>query len=201
METITVYFDYVCPYAKRGMELASLIEKPLGLTFKWKHYSLYQGNYKGADDWQIWQDDLSEDSKDGGKGLLPFLASYAAQKQNDPYTNFRLKMFQYYHDEGKTYSLNNILEIAEQTNLSVKQFEHDIKSQEAREALEQDHKGAVSKLISATPTFCFESGAAAYFRFKILPETEAKAITFFNDYRNMIENYPDLETIRRPYKR
>ena len=201
METVTVYFDYLCPYAKRGMELASLVEDALGLEFQWRHYSLAQGNYKGDDGWQLWDDDLSETDRAGGKGLLPFLASYAAQKQEDDYKNFRLKMFQAYHDEGKAYSLENLLFLAGQAKLDVQTFDADLRSDEARAALAKDHSEATSKAISATPSFCFVSGAAAYFRFKTVPKSQQDAVRFFQDYRHMIEAYPDLETIRRPYKR
>lgn len=201
METVTVYFDYLCPYAKRGMELASMIQDPLKLSFKWKHYSLAQGNYKGNDGWQLWQDKLDENSRNGSKGLLPFLASYAAKQQNDDYQNFRLKMFQNYHDESHAYNQENLVSLAETSGLNKAQFEKDLHSQAARDTLEQDHTEAISKDISATPTFVFNSGAAAYFRFKTLPQSTKEATQFFLDYRNMIENYPDLETIRRPYKR
>ncbi|MCA9836848.1 MAG: DsbA family protein [Trueperaceae bacterium] len=201
METVTVYFDYLCPYAKRGMELASLIQEPLELNFDWKHYSLAQGNYRGEDDWQLWQDSLSKDDRAGGKGLLPFLASYAARRQGDDFTNFRLKMFKSYHDERKPYSLENILATAQEAGLELERFEQDLQSDAARASLAEEHSEAVARDISATPTFCFDSGAAAYFRFKSLPETAHEASQFFLDYRKMLERYPDLETIRRPYKR
>ncbi len=201
MESITVYFDYLCPYAKRGMELASMIQEHLKLSFNWKHYSLAQGSYQENDGWQLWQDKLNESSKNGSKGLLPFLASYAVEQQNDEYKNFRLKMFQSYHDEGQAYSLENLVKLAEASGLNKDQFEKDLHSQAARDTLEQDHTEAISKNISATPTFYFKSGAAAYFRFKTLPQTTEEATQFFLDYRNIIESYPDLETIRRPYKR
>jgi hypothetical protein len=163
--------------------------------------NLYQGNYKADDGWQLWQDELSENAKDGGKGLLAFLASYAAKQQNDVFTKFRLTMFKNYHDKGIAYSLENLLSLAEKTGLDKERFEQDLKSQAARKSLEKEHNEALNKNISATPTFCFQSGAAAYFRFKTLPQTRNDAIQFFLDYRKMIETYPDLETIRRPYKR
>ncbi len=178
-----------------------MIQEPLNLNFNWKHYSLAQGNYKGNDDWQLWQDKLDENSRNGSKGLLPFLASYAAEQQNDDYKNFRLKMFQNYHDKSQAYTQENLVKLAEASGLNKDQFEKDLHSQAARDTLEQQHNEALCKDISATPTFYFDSGAAAYFRFKTLPQSTEKATKFFLDYRNMIESYPDLETIRRPYKR
>lgn len=199
MEQVTVYFDYICPYAKRGMELAHRIKDRLQLSFEWKHYSLHQGNYQGSD-WLIWDDPIDVPSADDA-GLLSFLASYAAIQQADPFDNYRLNLIRARHDERHTITLDRALELAQKAGLDREQFAHDLTSAEARASLAQDHQEAISRNISATPTFCFESGAAAYFRFTSLPEDDNQAVQFFCDYRNIIERYPQLETIRRPYKR
>ncbi len=105
------------------------------------------------------------------------------------------------HESKQPTTLESMLKLDEETGLDKQQFGQDLHSQESRAHLAQEHQEAISQDISATPTFCFESGAAAYLRFLELPEGKEDTVQFFLDYRQMIERYPYLQTIRRPYKR
>ena len=118
-KTIPVYFDYLCPYAWRGAEFAKMIEKPLGLNFDWQHYSLYQGNYKEDDGWQLWEDAVDADSKDGSKGLIPFLAShYVKENMPEQYDDFRLNLQRLGHKESQGFSLGVIKRALKATGIS-----------------------------------------------------------------------------------
>jgi len=197
METITAYYDYLCPFAYRGMEIAEIVAKPLNLNFNWQHYSLYQGNHQENDNWKLWQDKLKTNEKDGGKGLLPFLASYAAKKQGENDT-FRLNLARAFHKEGRPYSLETILEIARASNLDMTTFETELSNPKHREALERDHNAAITNQVFATPSFAFGDNLA-YFKITELPETNQEAIDLFNDYKTLLERYPYLQNVRRPH--
>ena len=199
MENVTVYFDYLCPFTYRAMELAEGVAGPLELSFNWDHYSLYQGNYKG-DDWRLWDDALVFDAKDGGKGLLPFLASCAVKEQGEEvFNSFRLALMRAHHVDEKPFTKEVVFEVADEAGADVGGLERILDNQETREALAQDHQRAASKGVAASPTFKFSDGNLAYFRFDALPKDVEEAVNFFQDYRKML-SYPYLQTIRRPYE-
>lgn len=199
METITAYFDYLCPFAYRGMEVAEIVSEPLKLEFNWQHYSLYQGNHKADDGWELWNDDLNENAKDGGKGLLPFLASYAAQQQGqDAHNRFRITLMRAYHKDEKPYTLEIIVQSAKDANLDLEAFRSDLNDLNSRKKLKSDHNQAIANQVFATPSFAFKSNLA-YFKITELPKTTKEAINLFNDYKTLLERYPYLQNIRRPH--
>jgi hypothetical protein len=94
--------------------------------------------------------------------------------------------------------LSNLFATAESVNLHLPRFERDLWNPEFRTMLAQEHHQAAALDIFGTPTFCFDSGHAAYFRIGNLPHSPKEAIALFKDYRHMLEAYPYLETIKRP---
>ncbi len=199
MENVTVYFDYLCPFTYRAMELAEEVAGPLELSFSWVHYSLYQGNYKG-DDWRLWEDALVFDAKDGGKGLLPFLASCAVKEQGEEvFNSFRLALMRAHHVDEKPFTKEVVFEVAGEVGADVEGLEQHLDNPETRNAFSHDHQRAASRSVAASPTLEFSDGNLAYFRFDALPKDVEEAVNFFRDYRKML-SYPYLQTIRRPYE-
>jgi predicted DsbA family dithiol-disulfide isomerase len=49
-ESVTIYFDYLCPFSWRVAELLDMVAEPLDLRCDWKHFSLYQSNYDSSDE-------------------------------------------------------------------------------------------------------------------------------------------------------
>ncbi len=197
-ETVTVYFDYVCPFAWRGAELAELVGPALGLTFVWRHFSLYQNNYEGDDGWQLWNQKLTYDDTND-KGLLPFLASCAARLQGQTaHDRFRLGLMRARHRDHKPFSLKTVHEVAQEACLELPRFESDFADPERRTALAQEHHQAVTLNVFGTPTFRFENGHTAYLRIREYPTNPDEACEFFSLYRRWLEDYPYVETIKRP---
>ena len=190
-EVVTVYYDYVCPFAWRGAELAEQVAPALGLTFQWRHFSLYQSNYAGGNGWQLWNQKLSLDDEGGDKGLLPFMASCAARRQGgEKHAVFRLELMRARHRDHRPFTLKTLREVAQRAALDLPRFESDLSNPECRTVLAHEHHHAVSQNIFGTPTFSFESGHTAYFRIKELPHTTEEAVALFSSYRNLLEPLP-----------
>ena len=197
-KNIVVYFDYLCPYAWRGAEFTKMIEEPLGLTFDWRHYSLYQGNYKGDDSWQLWEDtiDADVDNKNGSKGLIPFLAShYVKETMPEKYDAFRLNLQRAGHTDAKGFSLNVVKDILKASGIS-EDIDFDTKA--LRNSLKVAHEEALSKNVVATPTFFLDDSNASYFRIEQVPSSETEAVELFKHYSELLTKYPYFETLRRP---
>lgn len=198
-DRVTVYFDYLCPYAWRGAELVEMIERELELSFDWRHYSLFQGNHDADDGWQLWNERIDPRDENGTKGLLPFLASCAARRQGEgPYRIFRLGLLRARHREHRPLNLETIRFVAECSGLHLPKFDDDMANPEGRTHLAHEHHRAVDADVFGTPTFVFPDGHGAYLRIRQLPADTSEAIDLFTDYRDLLVKYPYIETVRRP---
>lgn len=197
-EKVIVYFDYLCPFAWRGAELAEMVAGPLGLSFHWHHFSLYQSNYPG-NDWQLWNEPIDPHDESGCKGLLPFLASCAARQQGASKAHhFRLNLLRARHLGHLPYTYATILEVADQAGLDIASFERELANPEFRTALAQEYQQAKAHHVFGTPTFQFAGGELAYFRIAELPKSSDEAVQLFKTYKELLERYPYLQTIKRP---
>ena len=201
-EPVTVYFDYLCPFAWRGAEVALQVKDPLELDFNWTHFSLYQGNYRGEGRWQIWNDPFDLDDERGNKGLLPFLASCAARRQGKAlHDAFRIGLLRARHRDHRPLDWNTVRSVAECAGLHMAHFEDELSNPECRTVLAQEHHQAAARNVFGTPTFAFPDGHLAYFRIRELPASLDEAVALFRDYRRLLSDYPYLETVKRPRPR
>lgn len=205
IETVYVYFDYLCPYAWRGAELAARVAAPLNLQFAWRHFSLWQSNYQSDSepDKKLWQQPLDDGvlagEDRGGWGLLPFLVSIAGRAQDARQEDaLRLALFRSYHQENKPFSHEVLLECATSVGLDAGTLADDLDNPAHRETLAREYEAAKNHHVFGTPTFHFAGDQLAYFRVRALPEDDAAAVKLFADYRALLDNYPFLETVKRP---
>jgi predicted DsbA family dithiol-disulfide isomerase len=198
-ELVAVYFDYLCPFSWRAAEVVEWVALPLGLSFEWRHFSLFQSNADPRERWQLWNERLDPDDASGGSGLLPFLASQAARKQGERgYHAFRLELLRARHRDHRPMTRTTIDEVASCAGLHLPKFRDDLSNPECRTVLAQEHYRAAALDIFGTPTFAFPNGHLAYFRIRELPRERDEALRLFSDYRHLLESYPYLETVKRP---
>ncbi len=198
-EVVTVFFDFLCPYAWRGAEVAEMVGAKLGIRFEWSHFSLYQANHDADDGWQLWNEPLKETSNSGSRGLLPFLASIAAARQgSEAHDAFRLKLLRLRHVEHQPFHMSTIREAAQAAGLHLAAFERDLADPEARTELARAHHRAVAEQVAATPTLRFANGDMAYLRIREVPGDVEEAVRLFERVRDLLSDHPYLETLRRP---
>ena len=199
MSSITVYFDYLCPFAWRAAEVAEVVTKELGTAFEWRHFSLYQHNYQGEQTWQLWNEPVDPEDESGTKGLLPFLASCAARQQGDEaFDTFRLELMRSRHQHCRPLTLATVREVAEAAGLHLPSFEQELANPECRTLVAKEHHQAAALDVFGTPTFHFFEGNLAYFRIGALPKTPRESVELFLNYQHILTTYPYLETIKRP---
>lgn len=202
VETVTVHFDFLCPFAWRGAEVVQRVAEPLGVRFEWNHFSLYQANYRGADGWQLWNETIEPDDEHGTMGLLPFLASCAARRQGDEaHDRFRLRLLRARYCQQRAYDRDTVLAVASEADLHLPRFESDLDDPECRTQLARDHHRARAEHVFGTPTFQFPDGHCAYFRLRELPGDQEEALALFRAFHDTLVRFPYLQTIKRPRAR
>lgn len=201
-QNITVYFDYLCPFCWRFAEVVELIKPHVDITFLWHHFSLYQSNYEGDDQWQLWNDSLKLDDAQGSQGLLPFLASCAARAQGAAlHDRFRLGLLRARHAQHAPLTKATIFEVAQAVGLDLPAFAAEIENPENRTRLAQEHHLAASLDVFGTPTLHVFSDHLAYLRLREIPASDKEALALFGDCCRLLERYPYLETIKRPRRK
>jgi predicted DsbA family dithiol-disulfide isomerase len=203
MQTVTIYLDYLCPYAWRGLELAYVVAPQLGLDLVIHHYSLEQGNHpenaslpRNAPTWK-----LAEQPLEGAKSLQAFLASHAARQQGKAaHLRFALELFRLRHQERRKLDEDQTLvDAVSRAGLDLERFMADLEDEESRRLeLARDLEQAGELGVFGTPTFVLSSGDAAYFRFTQLTTEPELALNLWELFTAVLYNGAYIETIRRP---
>lgn len=210
-----LFFDFLCPYAWRGIEMAAVL-RGHGEHFRLRHFSLVQGNHaknqasKSAADVQWWLSDQPL-TADGGEGYMQyqqpslnaFLAAIAVAKQNEEANwNFTLALLREVHEQKKPLGEESIQQAAVTAGLDLKQFAQDrLDEMSLRSSLHAELAEAAEIGVFGTPTFVLADGSAAYFRFENLSRNLQTAKQYWKLYRLVLASEAGIATIKRAKNR
>jgi predicted DsbA family dithiol-disulfide isomerase len=214
MPTVTVHFDYLCPFAWRGLELLNVIAPLKGFELELKHFSLVQDNHadnaklpRNAPAWKLAEHSLADLQGDPSPSrylsLLAFLASHAAAQQgNTAHLQFALELFRLRHQEkAGLMETAMLVQAAERAGLDIAKFQDDLSNEDLRrKELAQDLEEAGEQAIFGTPTVELPSGDAAYLRFAQLVTEPQAAVALWDTFVTVLESGAHIETIKRPRK-
>lgn len=198
---VTVYFDYLCPFAYRGVRLLTEIQrKRPNLEVTWRHFPLEQINSED-EDWKLWEQPLDYESlwgRPSSRALRAFLASHAASLQGEEaFAGFRLAVFSAHHDEGKDISDSEvILEAARRAELDLGAFEENWQSQEARDRLRDDYRRGRDVDAFGVPTLIVNDCEPTYMRLVEYPPADERE-TLFNELVHTLTERPYLQELKR----
>jgi predicted DsbA family dithiol-disulfide isomerase len=199
---ITVYFDFLCPYAWRGIELLRALE----IEFEPVHYSLIQGNHpdnaglpRAAPVWKIAEQPLGEGSVNQSQSAEAFVASHAAAQQGSAARDrFILELLRLHHPSDTVMIAELTLTAAKNAGLDIGRFEADRSDLPARMAELARHTARAGEAgVFATPTVQLEDGNIAYFRFAKLPESKTAKEELWALYQTVLHSEARIETIKR----
>ncbi|WP_339094572.1 DsbA family protein [Deinococcus sp. VB142] len=203
-----LYFDFLCPYAWRGTELAYVLQE-CGEPFRLRHFSLVQGNHpenKDQDTVQCWLSDQPLNAE-GGSGYLKyqrpslnaFLAARAAYRQGkDRSWAFTLALFRLHHEDGRELDEAAFQDAAQQAGLDLEQWRKDRQDEAAlRRELREDLEASAALGVFGTPTFVLSSGDVAYFKFEGLTRDPHAAQNLWGLFTGTLHSEAQVATIRR----
>jgi predicted DsbA family dithiol-disulfide isomerase len=180
---LTVYIDFLCPWAYRGSMWLADVEKAGRIRPHWRFFSLSQNHdaHQGLAEPPVWERDPR------AKGLTAFLAATAARAQGEDAGNrFRLGLQRARHeehlpvDERSTHRL-----VAERAKLDVARWELDVQTADFG-PLAAEHAEAVRRGVFGVPTLVWPEGRSYYLKITdLIPGDRAVAL------------YDAIETVHR----
>ncbi|MDX2005297.1 MAG: DsbA family protein [Meiothermus sp.] len=212
MSTVTVYFDYLCPFAWRGLELLNVVAPLEGFDLELRHFSLVQGNHadnanlpRSAPAWKLAEQPMEALRGDPSPfrygGMMAFLASHAAAQQGKAaHLSFALELFRLRHREkAELHEPSTLILAAERAGLGVGRFQDDLAEEAARRGeLAKDLEQAGELAVFGTPTIQLPGGQAAYLRFANLTTEPEAALRLWGQFVGVLESGAHIETIKRP---
>lgn len=195
---ITVWFDFVCPYAWTAQRwLFDLQQQLPELTIEWKYFSIEEVN-KSPEAPHVW-----EHANDGTSSTMrAFQGVHAAGKQgHSAYLAFMAALFNQRHLSKRNLGTQHILEeTAETVGLDLEQFRADLTSNVVFAEVKRDHTEAVETYgIFGVPTIMFENEECAYLRIEI-GKPPANAVAFWDEFVAVVRDRPTVLEIKRPNK-
>ncbi|MFQ5854049.1 MAG: DsbA family protein [Anaerolineae bacterium] len=197
-----VYFDYLCPFAYRGVQLFTEMQRTRpNVHVMWRHFPLEQVNAKD-ENWKLWEQPLDYetiwDDPHSSRALRAFLASHAASLQGEEaFACFRLALFSARHDQKKSISDPEvILDAARQAELDLDAFTDNWQSQEARDRLRDDYLSGREVGAFGVPTLVINGCESTYMRIINYPPAEERD-TFFDELVHLLTSRPYLQELKR----
>ena len=201
-DVLTVYFDFLCPYAWRGIELLSSLD----VEFEPVHYSVVQGNHadnkglpRAAPVWKLSEQPMQTEDAYQRESLTAFIASHAAAQQGAAlHRAFILALFRLRHRDSSGLDAAAMLEAARLAKLDLERFASDQRDESARRVeLSRDLERAGQLGVFGTPTIQLGDGQAAYFRFATLPASQPAQLQAWTLFLNALSSDANIETIKR----
>ena len=171
---LTVYIDFLCPWAYRAAMWLDDVEKAGRVRADWRFFSLSQNaRYReGQGGRPVWE------TNPRAKGIPAFTSAIAARRQGeDAYNRYRLALQKARHQDGMPVDeLPTQLEAARRSGLDVSRFERDLDEADL-EPLAREHAEAVRRGIFGVPTLSWPEGRSYYLKItELIPKTRAVAL-------------------------
>ena len=192
-----VFYDFSWPFVYNAAVWLDEVKKSIGddIKINWRNFSLEQINYKGDDDWKVWE--VSDFTQT--KALMASIAGEAAKLQGEEaFNKFFLNLLKKRHEQRVPLNDNGIfIDVALECGLDVDKFKEDILDPELVNIIAEDHQDA-SKTHGAfgTPTFLFNNGQSIYLKTFIPPLEDS--LEAFEHFVGLFSERSYFGEVKRP---
>jgi predicted DsbA family dithiol-disulfide isomerase len=190
---LTVYFDFLCPWAYRAAMWLDDVERSGRIRARWQFFSLMENHRRreGTDPIPVWEKDSQ------AKGLPAFRAAIAARREGEgAYNRFRIDLQKARHDEQlpvddpRTHRL-----AAERAGLDLAKFDEQVK-RASLEDLAREHADAVRRGVFGVPTLVWPEGRSYYVKITDLVPA-ARAVGLYEAIE-AVHRFGELVEIKTP---
>lgn len=203
---VTIFYDYLCPYAFRATRLVTEIEQTRpNVAVTWRFFSIEHANAQklGRDEnWNLWEQPLDYPQlwrSRRRRGLVPFLVTHAVQLQNPARLPvFRLAVFDALHnDHADISSPDVLLNLAKQCGLNADALCCAWDTEAARQRLRDDIENGLSGGVFGVPTLTINNSEATYIRLSEFPADPAERQTLFDELVHTLTRRPYLLELKQ----
>jgi len=127
-------------------------------------------------------------------------ASKCAQKQGkNLFETFHMFLFEAFHREPKDTASEKVLEeIARKANLDVEKFLQDLRSEQSRQLVGQDHcEGKEKYQLFGVPTIIIDESRPFFLKLGKLHDSTEEQVAFFEELHDIIAKRPYLLEIKK----
>ena len=190
---LTVYFDFLCPWAYRAAMWLEQVEQSGRIRPAWRFFSLVENHRRrdGVDRVPVWEQNRA------AKGLPAFAAATAARRQGeDAFNRFRIALQRARHEEQRQVDDPSTHRLAAQrARLDLSRFERDIQPANLEE-LAKDHEEAVQRGVFGVPTLVWPEGRSYYVKITDLVPAE-RAVPLYDAIQD-VHRFGEVVEIKTP---
>ena len=190
---VTVYIDFLCPWAYRGSLWLAEVEKAGRIQVSWRFFSLSQNHEarEGQPGAPIWE------RKATAAGLPAFLAATAARMQGHEAANrFREGLQRARHEDHLPVDAPRThRQVAERAGLDIGRWERDLASTDFA-TLALEHGEAVRKGVFGVPTLSWPEGRSYYVKLNELVPAQ-RSVSLY-DAIETVQRFAEVVEIKTP---
>jgi predicted DsbA family dithiol-disulfide isomerase len=190
---VTVYIDFLCPWAYRGSIWLAEVQKAGRIEVSWRFFSLSQNHQarEGQPGPPVWE------ARPTAAGLPAFLAASAARAQgNQTYNRFREQLQRARHEDQLPVDARRThLEAAQKAGLDVTRWEKDLAAA-TFEQLAAEHSEAVARGVFGVPTLVWPEGRSYYLKLTDLVSAD-RAVPLY-DAIETVQRFAEVIEIKTP---
>ena len=190
---VTVYIDFLCPWAYRGSMWLADVEKAGRIHVAWMFFSLSQNHHarEGLPGPPVWE------ANPKAAGLPAFLAATAARAQGDGAANrFREGLQRARHedhlpvDDPKTHR-----QVAQRAGLDLAAWDQALPAA-TFDTLAEEHRQALVRGVFGVPTLVWPEGRSYYLKITDLVSAE-RAVSLY-DAIETVQRFAEVVEIKTP---
>lgn len=190
---VTVYIDFLCPWAYRSSIWLAEVEKAARIKVSWRFFSLSQNHQarEGQPGPPVWE------VNGRAAGLPAFLAATAARVQGDEaYNRFRELLQRARHEDHLPVDAQAThLAVAHRAGLDLPRWEHDLASASFAQ-LAAEHEEAVARGVFGVPTLVWPEGRSYYLKLTDLVSPD-RAVPLY-DAIETVQRFAEVVEIKTP---
>lgn len=204
--SITIFYDYLCPYAFRATRLITEIEQTRPeVEVTWRFFSIEHSNaqkYGRDETWKLWEQPLNYQQlwrSRRRRGLVPFLFTHAVQAQDPARLSlFRQTVFDaFFNDHADVSNPEVILTLAGQCGLNVETLRATWDTDAARQRLRDDIEDALDQGVFGVPTLIINNSEPTYMRLSEFPTDPTERQNLFDELVHMLTQRPYLLELKQ----
>ncbi len=194
-DSITIYYDYTCPYSYRALLWLRQLERAgRKVDLRWKTFSLKEVNASEG------EPSVFERGRQESIGVLALQLAKAAQEAGaDAFERYHEAVYDAMQGEGRRVAVKDLIEMAGDAGLDVTRLEMDREQGRWLQEVARDHQeGSERWGVFGTPTVVFDDESAAYLKFTEPPASPSDAAEVYDALRCLARHHPELVEIKQP---